>query len=422
MDFLIQKEKKDMKKALSVLFVLLVIFTLAGCQGIVPTDETVLTETPSEVIESPTIIENPIIFELFALDQSLLLSKVISYPVDTELSVFEVIVNHIDMDYTMSQWGAFINGIMGHYPKEFGSSYNYMFTLYVNDVISNVGISEITYTEGLKITFKEEFSSWLDQTDYLVDQIIYRFIDERLTEYINDDFIDYHVLSALYLLKTKGYISIDLKSLVNDPALIDQNNVVKSAFIQSIFNLDTTSTKNDLEATTITGPWQAVNILTALSLLNGSETVIHGLIDTVAQTFDFMDPDYVGMAMLALAKHKTHQKTIDILPVFESFIISNLTEQGISSWGSANASSTATVIIGLIAQGYHPRSEVFSVNGTDLIEALLLYYSDGAFKWQASSESLDLIFSTPQAFAALVVYKLSRDVWGNPPVDLFDRS
>jgi hypothetical protein len=411
-----------MKKALSVLFVLLAIITLAGCQEIVPTEETVLTETPSEVIESPTIIENPMIIEVYSLNQTLLFSDVISYPTDTELSVFEVIANQMDIDYTMSQFGAFVNGIMGYYPKEFGASYNYMFSLYVNDVISNVGISSVTYVDGLKITFKEEFASWLDHTDFLVDQIIYQFIDERLAEYINNDFIDYHVLSALNLLKAKGYISIDFKNLVDDPALVDPSNSVKQAFIGSIFNLDTTSIKNTLETTTITGPWQAVNILTALSLLEGSETVIHELIESVAQTFDFMDPDYVGMAMLALAKHQTHQKTIDILPIFENFITSNLTEQGITSWGSANASSTATVIIGLVAQGYNPRSETFTSNQIDLIEALLSYYSNGGFKWQNSNESLDLLFSTPQAFAALVVYKLSRDVWGNPAVDLFDFS
>jgi len=55
-----------------------------------------------------------------------------------------------------------------------------------------------------------------------------------------------------------------------------------------------------------------------------------------------------------------------------------------------------------------------------LIEALLLYEVDGYFKWQLSSASADMAFSTPQVFAALVAYKLFRDVYGTPAFDLFN--
>lgn len=395
-----------MKKVLNVLFVLLVIILLAGCQEIVPTEE--------------IIYENPIIFEAYDLENNLIVKQTIEFPTDSENTVFEVIAEAVDMDYTMSEYGAFINAIEGHYPKEFGITYNYMFSLYVNDEIAPVGISSITYSEGLKITFKEEFTSWLDQTDYLVDQIIYSFIEDQITNYINDESIDHQVLSALYLLNSKGYPVIDFNELITDKTTINFIDPVKSSFIKTIFDIDATDTKTALESMTRTNPYNAANLLSALSVLNGNTEIISELISNVATTFEFIDPDYVGMAMLALAKHQSNPLVIDIMPEFMDVILDSLSVEGVMSWGNANASSTATVIIGLLAHGYQPRAEMFQTDGVDLIEALIEYYSEGVFKWQLNSDLLDTSFSTPQAFAALVVYKISRDIWGNPPVDLFD--
>jgi hypothetical protein len=111
---------------------------------------------------------------------------------------------------------------------------------------------------------------------------------------------------------------------------------------------------------------------------------------------------------------------IDIVDTYIAYLNENQTPEGIESWGSSNAASTAMVILGLVAQGIHPRSEGFTVEDVDLIEALINYYTEDGFNWLMNSEEVDLMFSTPQAFAALVAYKIYRDVWGNPPVYLYD--
>lgn len=392
-----------MKKVLSVLLVVFGLLFLAGCQETNP---------------------NQILFEAYALDGTLIVREKITFEPEANQSVFELILEKVDIDYTESEWGAFINGIEGHYPKEYGASFNYSFALYVNDVFALTGISDIALSENLKITFKEEFASWLDQTDLMVDTIIYDFIQNKITDYINATTIDYHVISALSLLNGKGYpvpqANEILESITSFVDLENLSKAFRSAIYQTIYQLDTSETKTALEGFEITNPWAATSALTALSLVGGNPDKINTLVGMVAQTFEYIDSDYVGMAMVALAKHKDNQAVIDIMDIWLDIIYDNQTEEGMSSpFGGVNSASTATVIIGLVAQGYNPRSEAFTVEGVDLIEALVAYYIDGGFKDKPDSETYDLGFSTTQAFAALVVYKIFRDVWGNPAVDLY---
>jgi len=405
--FLYHKEK-NMKKLFALLFLFVIFLGLAGCQD----------QTPQKTTETSQTFR----FEAYRLDQSLIIQKDIPYNQEDEVTLFEVLVTEVNIDYELSQWGAFINGIEGHYPKEYGASYNYNFMLYVNGQMASSGISDLAFEEGLVIVFKEEFSSWLDQIDFQVDQIIYSFIEDHLSYYINNHAVDYYVLSAMALLHQKGYPVIDVTSLtvMPNPQLDSIGGLLRTAVYQQVFKEDVKTTRDKLEDSIADNPWSGINLLTALSIVNSTHHKVGSLIEMVAKTIDFMDPDYVGLAMLSLAKHQEHEKTEAIMNEWIQFIIESQNEKGIDSWGNTNAASTATVIIGLVASGYNPRSDMFSHQGVDLIEALIGFYANGAFSWKKGDPSPDMVFSTPQAFAALVVYKLSRDIWGNPAVDLFN--
>ena len=99
----------------------------------------------------------------------------------------------------------------------------------------------------------------------------------------------------------------------------------------------------------------------------------------------------------------TRELDIDKSELF-SLIDANLTDEGIMSWERVNACSNAYVILGLIATGVDPAAygEGGSVN---LVEALLRFEKDGAFS-NYEDQELDLAFATPQAFSALVAYKI----------------
>jgi len=125
------------------------------------------------------------------------------------------------------------------------------------------------------------------------------------------------------------------------------------------------------------------------------------------------------MILLALAPYIDNQLTTQTIADMTVYIQTVLTETGVESWGNANSSSTAAVILGLVAQGINPRGEAYQTNDIDLIEALLAYEIDGAYKWLLADEQADMAFSTPQVFSALVAYKIYRDIYGNPAFNLF---
>jgi hypothetical protein len=126
------------------------------------------------------------------------------------------------------------------------------------------------------------------------------------------------------------------------------------------------------------------------------------------------------MSYSALYGYETLEGFDTYLSDAYTYLSDALSEDGIISWGNANAASTATIILGLVAQGIDPEDEAYQTNGVGLIEALMAYEADGSFKWKLTDENPDLMFSTPQAFSALVAYKLSRDIWGFPATHLFD--
>ena len=122
-----------------------------------------------------------------------------------------------------------------------------------------------------------------------------------------------------------------------------------------------------------------------------------------------MDADYAAMALTAVSSVRESENGTQIINAMVTYIKDSMSKDGVVSWGNANASSTAAVILGLLAIGEDPRSEAYTVDGVDLMEALMLYQGDAGFKYLQADTNDDLAFSTPQAFAALVAYKIVRD-------------
>ena len=154
-----------------------------------------------------------------------------------------------------------------------------------------------------------------------------------------------------------------------------------------------------------------MNLITYLQAYHLNDQTNQNLATTLMDE-TFVDPDFVGLALLALDKYSELESFDTYLDSALTYIKSSMTSTGITSWGSANASSTAAIILGLVAQGINPQDEDYQVDGLGLVDMLMLYETNGVFKWTLDSTEVDLMFSTPQAFAALVAYKLARDVYG----------
>ena len=240
-----------------------------------------------------------------------------------------------------------------------------------------------------------------------------------------DDNTFYHyVLAAINQLDLHGYMGpVLLTDLIPNSYLLMERETIANTFKMTIVekayqrNLD--DTKTALSGFVADNPYDAATLLNALTMTDGSSTQISDLINILTSTPSFMDADYAGMILLALAPYIDNQLTTQTIADMTAYIQTVLTETGVESWGNANSSSTATVILGLVAHGINPRSTTYSTNDVDLIEALLTYELDGAYKWLLADEQADMAFSTPQVFSALVAYKIYRDIYGNPAFNLF---
>jgi len=403
--FLIIQGELIMKKIWFVVTVLFVSLMLAGCQ------------------ESDTLS-----FEVEVVDLSgtVLLSEDIIFNEDDISSVVELVDQAMDLDYSTSDYGTFVNGVGGFYPTEYEASYNYYFALYINGEMSTTGIDNVVLTNGMKISFIE--TTMLDEIDVQVDQLIQLFLTNYYDTYINDQQFEHYVLAAIKQLNLHGYESPLLtQSSVSFPVENLSRDTIAHTFKTSIFekaldlNLETTQTA--LSGFEANNAYDACSLLNALTLVDESQTEIDDVLTSLllyTEGQSYLDADYAGMILLALSQFKDETSTQDAIEFMTNYIQSELTVDGVNAYGTANASSTAAVIIGLVAQGINPRSEAYTTEGIDLIEALLAFEIDGAYQWQSTDEQADMMFSTPQAFSALVAYKIYRDVWGNPAFNLFD--
>ncbi len=398
-----------MKKVWFTVLFFLSLILFAGCQ----TEDVVPTEPEGDF--SVTV-------EVLSLEGEKLFDQVIRFFSDTEQNFVEILDDAIDLDYTNSQYGAFITGVAGIYPPENGVTWNYWFSILIDGELSWTGLDTVEVEDGKTITF--QISTMLDETDLWVDQVIYSFLETRLASYINQDQMHFTVVLALNKLKSAGYDVPSVSSLAGtSPTLLRDSisNAYKTAVFEVALGLNTDATLSYLETASASNHYEAISQLSALTLLNSTHAKVDQLIAMlISSTPEYMDADYAGMVIAALS----HYSEVDGVQAWINTMILEIEEvltfEGITSWGSANAASTAQAILGLVSLGLTPR-EVTQTGlevEFDLIAALQIYETLSGFKYTSSDSNLDLAFSTPQGFAALVVYKIYRDTWGNPKVDL----
>jgi len=388
-----------MKKIWLAVLVSLSFLLLAGCQ-----DQELVNDGSSFTVE------------VVSIENTTLLSEDIIFLEDDERTIVEIIDEVVDLDYSTSQWGIFINGIGGFYPTEYGVTYNYYYMILVDGEASKVGIDLVELSDDMVITFQE--TTMLDETDLMIDQLIYTYLDAYAETYITETAMSHYLVAAVMQMVKLGYIdSLTPPSYQGSVTTIQE--AFKTAVFQKAFDLDLADTTLAVDGLSSADPYAALSHLSALTMLNGDEEKINYLLDMMVN-MEVDDAEYAGMLISTLAPYQEQVDVAETIDLLLAVIKDNVTVSGITSWGNPSSSSTAMVVIGLIALGENPRNEAYSAEGIDLVEAMLLYEVEGYFKWLTSSESADTAFSSPQVFSALITYKIFRDVYGNPAFDLFN--
>jgi len=389
-----------MKKIWTIVLFFLSLVALAGCQ----------------VETEPTVEQLSFKVEVIEVDDVVLLSKDIKFFEGETKKVIDLIDESIGIDYQIYPFGYFINGVGKLYPKEYSVTYNYSFAIYVDGVAITTGFENIELKDNMVITFQEVFL--LDETDLMVDRVIQTFIDNHLSSYVSVTGLEPYVVAALRHLNARKYFAPQLGSLVPKPSNypVDTiSNAFKSAIFAKSFVSSTDSIRDALVLMDAQNHYESISLLNALSLVQGPDLNRKAIVDDLlSSTPEFMDAEYSGMLLTALAPYVNYGGVSLQVEEMTANIQENLSKNGVVTWGSANSASTALVIIGLVAHGIDPRGEDYQTDGVDLVQALLKYEVDGAYKWKLGSSETDMMFSTPQVFAALVAYKIYRDVYLKP--------
>jgi hypothetical protein len=232
----------------------------------------------------------------------------------------------------------------------------------------------------------------IDAVDKAVNETVSQF---DLSAYITDEAINNDVLAGA---KTAG-LKIEEKA-----SNLDRSNIYSlfgTVVYEKAFNKNLTSSKNS--ATELKEQLDDWNITTYLNVLN-----ILGLegkdlaLEIVNKEHAYMDADTAGMLIVALSPYIKEQEVKNFIDEMLVVIKGYVSNEGVlSDWSGVNASSTAQVIIALVAIGESPRTYY----DFDLIEILLTFKKDQGFKNGLNDDAPDLMFATPQSFLALTLYQ-----------------
>mgnify|MGYP000925802041 CR=1 FL=1 len=247
-----------------------------------------------------------------------------------------------------------------------------------------------------------------------VNKAIDAFITNYAQDYIKvgeETVLNENVILAIKALQDNGYdvnlndyaSSEEVKAYFDGVEITSMNAAYKAVLISRAFGITSDKATTYLKGLTEddVDVWSYTYGVIALNITKVNKELKDAIVAklNVIRDEDFRDADYAGYALIAASG-----MTLDRNPIYK-LINDNLTENGVQSWGNANASVTASVILGLIADGKSPITEEYTTNDVNLVEALLKYENEGAFV-NVLAEDVDLMFATPQAFSALVSYKL----------------
>ena len=384
-----------MKKLFSMVIITLMIFTLAACTESKDFEVlfTFTDENQSETIE--TVVFND----------------------DFEGDFQELMEDNFNLNVSVSDYGTTLLSIEHLSPKT--GAY---VAISKNGEMSNVGIDLIEFTDGDSFEFDVV---WWDDTEKAVDEAIKLFLENLASDYVSSTVIDYNVISALKLLGVADqYLSSsEAVSLVSEDALVTVNDYFKAIIKLQSVGANTDDLYSDLSLIIAPGMYgQTAYGLLALDsnvhTADYSTFVISALADLNITTPYDSGLDAGGISLVALSNYTDETGVEELITEFTDWITSSQLDSGgvktkDITWGDTvypgteNAASIAQVVMGLIANGINPTGENYTVEENNLITRLLEYQtSTGSFDWAFDDEfEEDLVFSTPQAFLALVVYQ-----------------
>ncbi|MCF7927117.1 MAG: hypothetical protein K9L74_06030 [Candidatus Izimaplasma sp.] len=380
--------------------------------------EASITELEAEIDALQARIYDSVITVQFTNLTGNTIKKTIGFNDDYAGTLFDLLNENVDLTYTDGDYGKYLNTIENITPTT-GS----FIAFYKNSEMSMLGVESQTFEDGDHFSFEIQ---WYDMTAKAVYESIHLFLDNQVDDYVNETTTNYQVIAALNLLDmTTDYTDLTtVKSQIDASEFTSINQYYKALITLNSVDADITPMLNDAVALLDTGAYG----LTAYSLIiaNMDETRDYATFRSDALTYFNENPplnqglDTGGISLVALSSYDDISSTT-LLTDYAMYIQENqLPSGGVKTMdstyndvvypGTENAASMAQVILGLIANNIDPSVSEFTYlaedDTTNLVYRLTEFQTEtGSFDWNLTDDiAEDKLFSTPQAFLAVVVY------------------
>ena len=344
-------------------------------------------------------------------------------------TLFDLLDSKLTVGYTESEYGKMINSI-----NELETMYGNYIAFYKNGEPSMVGVETATFTDGDVFSFQVE---WWDMSAKAVNDAIELFLENQADSFVNETSINFNTLMALELLgETDEYVTDqEIFNIVDIASMTTLAEYYKGSYmldIAGMTNAPTLTLLNDNSGTAMS--WDYWYTLMTFNTFDNTLSNFTTLETTVLDYYqaDGTSPydlgvDAGGMALLALSHYDTTEVDA-LINEYATWISTDQLESGgfttrDSVWGETtypgteNAASMSQIILGLVANDINPTGTEYTQGTNNLITRLLEFQNtDGSFDYLFEDENADLMFSTPQAFLALVTYQeyLNQGVAVNP--------
>ena len=377
--------------------------------------------------------------KVYDLDNEVLLDEKIEEKNDT--SLYESLVKNTSFNVKAS------DSSFGHYIESISNSIidpNYALMIYENNQLSNAGVDYIKLNDGDEITIKNEcWSNQLDETDILVDKIMYKYSKYALhyftgrdETYKNSNYWNYMLINIAcdnsydsHIFNAKDYTRSNLK----DALVIDDNmdiadwgkyyhmakalgvslDTFKTKYTEFINNVQTDYSANYAEYSLPFG-------ITMAKTLNITSANLEELVNTTYRCSTDWGTDSLMWQLTALAAFdKIDKDELDNITI--SIEKSDIYDSNFTVVGQhTNAISTALKLLPFAALGENPRAKK-NADNKDLVELLIEDFYDaktGYLKIYGDDEESDIDnININQIYASLMAYKISRDL--DKKVNLF---
>ena len=314
-------------------------------------------------------------------------TRVVRYYDDAETSLWDLLNVTFNVQSISTESGNQIIAI-DDLETPFGS----FIAFYINDEFAMTGVESTEYDHLDHFVFLKE---WWNTDAQIAYEAIQLMLDEIIDDYLETP--NYHVIVGLHRLGLLDNYTFELDETIPDTV----GGLVSRIFIENALNLDNTdSTEALYEIKTSSHLYTTSIVYVALKTnpeldLDDFETNLLSAMQS--QDLSETDLDTLSMMLVALSLIDDDETT-DVIADILYEIENELYE---SDFGD-NAATFSNVIIGLLSIDKNPLSVRYnSPNEESLLEVLVSFQNpDGVFNWITDP---DPMFSTPQAFLALVM-------------------